>query len=131
MYKITIQLFDKDAEVVSFGKGTGNLLEIKFTDIFDGYVVMGNIKAKINNGKAKINTLYLKNGEYSPKLLMNDAVIDLPKLYKEDRLIKLSECDGEYAHSLSLREYILRERVRNLEEEIEKLNERVYGTTVI
>lgn len=130
MSKITIELFDNDAEAVEFEYTAGRLFEIRFNKALEGLVSIDGIVSRVSDGVCLYDTGFIEEGEHSPVLLIGNKIIKLPEIKKAAGRILLSKCSDEYVRSASLRERRLAARVKELEKRLEQLMGKLDGTTI-
>jgi hypothetical protein len=131
MSKIKYEIFDAEAEVVSFEKNGDTTLDIVLPADCDGFVSIDGVVVRLERGVASYDLRYIADGEHVPHLVLRRGRILLPKIKKCGRLITLAECDSEYVRSTSIRERRLAARVNALEEEIELIKKCIYGTKLL
>jgi hypothetical protein len=131
MSKIKYELFDTEAEIVSFEKNSDPTLDILLPADCDGFISIDGVVVRLNQGAASYDLRYIADGEHVPHLVLRRGRILLPKIKKCGRLISLPDCDSEYIRSTSIRERRLAARVNALEEEIELLKKCIYGTKIL
>lgn len=131
MSKIKYQFFDGNAEIVSFIQSSDNTVHFIFPESCDGFLSIDGVVVKVVGGVCEFDLRYIGDGEFTPYLVMQHGRINLPKIRKCGRELSLIECDSEYIRNISLREYLLAERVKALEVEIERLKECVFGTKIL
>ena len=131
MSRIKYEIFDTEAEVISFDANGDTALELILPRELDGFISIDGVVTRLTDGVARYDLRYIADGEYAPQLVLRRGRIVLPKLKKCGRVISLSECDGDYMRSTSIRERRLAARVKALEEEIELLKKCIYGTKIL
>ena len=131
MNKLHIEIFDGEAELLSFEKGKTNKLEFIFAEPYDGFITAGGITARVCEGKCLFDLRLMDDGETSPVLILKNGRTPLPSIVKDKAGVSPSGVSAEFLRAVSLRERRLRARVKELEEKIEKLSRSVYGVTVI
>ena len=89
MNKMALKIFNSGAEILEFTKGSGEVLEISIGNLC-GHVSVGSITARANDS-CIINLSHLPDGEYEPKLILQDRVIPLPVIIKELGIIRPKE----------------------------------------
>lgn len=130
MSKMNVQCFGRNSELVSFKEDTEKMLVFEFPEEYDGYLSLGEITAKIKGKSCAVDTRRLADGEYTPHLILADVTVDLPKLKKQYGSITPTSPRLDEINSISLRERQLNERVSKLEKRIEKISEKVYGSSL-
>lgn len=131
MSKIKYEIFDGNAEVTSFVCENDNKLEFVFPASCEGFLSIDGVVVRVSSGIGEFDIRYVSDGEFTPYLVMPHGRIALPKIKKSGRRISLCECSSEYIRGISLREYLLAERVKALEVEIERLKRCIYGTKIL
>ena len=130
MTEIRCEIFDGEAEIVGFTSDGGRELVFRIEGGADGFVSMDGVAARLKEGTASIDSRLVSDGELTPILILKDRRIPLPRIKKNGSRVTLARCDEEYVRAISLRAHRLTRRVSELEQTIETLRERVYGTTV-
>ena len=131
MNKLYIELYGTEAELISFEKGQSHMLEFSFADAYDGFITAGGITARVCEGRCVMDIRLMDDGETTPVLICKNSRIPLPKITKLGSAVTPAGVSSDYIRAISLRERKLREIVKRLEEEIEKISRSVYGVTVI
>ena len=130
MSKIKLEIFKNSAETVSFIPERSKYLGVEFTEAVDGYVIIGSQSVRIQGNSCELDVRALPDGEYIPRLILENQTIDLPPLIKECGLIiEKARSLGEIGE-LSLRERRLNRRVERLEEKLKEISDKIYGTTI-
>lgn len=130
MSRLSLTIFDKQAEILSFEYDSSSVLEIEIKGTEDGYVRLGDKTEKIINGKCVFNTKDFLNEEYLPILINSKKEISLVKLMNKGGILTPFPADENYIRHLSLRAYRLEERLSSLELEIKQLRDKIFGTTI-
>ena len=130
MSEIRYEIFDGEAEVVGFCSDGGRELTFRIEGSGDGFVSTDDVAARLKDGVASIDSRLISDGEHTPMLILKDRRIPLPGIKKSGSRVTLARCDEDYVRAVSLRAHRLTRRVKELEQTIESLCERVYGTTV-
>lgn len=130
MSKITIECFDRSAEIVSFESDREPMLVFEFTSEYDGYIALGEATARIKGARCTLDLRKINDGEYTPHLILSDKTVDLPRLKKEFGALALTEPPLNEINSLSLRERRLNKRVTELEKQMEEISKKVYGSSL-
>lgn len=130
MNKMRLEIFDGEAECVHFESDGDEGILFEISELIDGLVSIDGVVKLVNSGRCVFDARLLPDGVHEPYLLAGKKRIPLPKIKKQARKIRLADFDSEYVMRISLRERRLAERVRALEGEIEKLSEKIYGSTV-
>ena len=128
MKKIIYEIFEKEAEILSFTDGGGHYADIIFKNVTDGYFTVGSEAYKISEGKITLNINSLPDGEITPILTANGAFISLPTLFKDGTLLCPAEIDDGYIREISLRGKRAEELLKRLSEKVAALEKSVYGT---
>ena len=130
MGKITLELFGRDCEILSYEYKKDNFLTFEFTEELTGYVQLGKSTARLKGKSCAIDLRELPNGEHTPMLILSDMVIDLPKLTNEYCVICPADHTVEEIGTLSLRERRLCQRVNELEARLEEISKKVFGSRI-
>lgn len=131
MNRMNIELFEGEAELLSFEKGKTHKLEISFTEPYDGFITAGGITARVCEGRCVFDLRLMDEGDTTPVLIQRSSRTVLPAITKLGSTVSPSGVSAEYIRTVSRRERLLCERVKRLEQEIERLTKSVYGVTVI
>ena len=130
MSKVKYEIFGKEAEVVSFTPGEGQIFEISFTEDYEGLLSIDGVVSRVTNGYCHFDIRYVEEGEYTPLLVTKEDIIKLPCIKKCAKSVILSGCADEYTRRVSLRERRLEERVTELEKQLSSLTARINDTTI-
>ena len=130
MNKIKIEIFGKEAELLSFESDSSDGLAISFTEKYDGFISIDGVTQRVAGGEAVFDLRLISAGEFAPILILKDKTVSLPKIVKNGKRVRLGECDSNFIRRISLRERRLATRVRELEQEIAKLSKSVYENTI-
>ena len=130
MGKITLELFGRDCEIISYEYKKDDILCFEFTEELSGYIQLDNRVEKLNGKSCLINIRELPVGEHTPRLILEDMTLDLPSLTNENGAIYPSPHTVEEIGSLSLRERRLCRRVNELEGRLEKIENKVFGARI-
>ena len=130
MSKIRYELFGKEAEVISFTPSEGQLLDISFTENYEGLLSIDGVVSRVKDGYCQFDIRYIDEGEYTPLLVTKEDIIKLPCIKKNAKSVTLSKCADEYTRGVSLRERRLEERVSELEKQLLCLITRINETTI-
>ena len=125
---MALKIFNSGAEILEFTKGSGEVLEISIGNLC-GHVSVGSITARANDS-CIINLSHLPDGEYEPKLILQDRVIPLPVIVKQLGIIRPKEYEPSYMRTLSLALREAEERITSLEKTIEKIERKVWGESI-
>ena len=131
MKEIKLEIFDGACECVSFSGTSEDGIRFDFGEGVSGYLSVGEITKRVENGVCIFDTRPLADGEYEASLVLGRAVIKLPKFKKTARKIKLSDCSEEYIRAASVRERRLARRVNSLETRICELEEKILGARLL
>ncbi len=131
MTEIGYKLYGDEAQIVSYSTDCADGLCLKFENCAEGFVSINGIATRVREGTALPDVRFIDEGEHAPVLIMKFGRIVLPRIKKRGSEITLSYCDEEYVRSVSMRERMLCERVRELETAVDALNKSVYGTTIM
>lgn len=127
MSKIIFKFFEGEAEIVDFDTAGKNSLELVFADSVDGFVSIDGVAAIIKDSRCVVDARLFDSGKYTPTLVCGTSKQALPTIVKNPEGFFPAECSSEYIRGLSIRERELGERVRTLEEKMEKIYKSVYG----
>ena len=130
MGKIVLELFGRDAEVISFEYRKENFLTFEFTDELRGHLQFGTRTVKIIGNSCAVDVRDLPTGEHIPRLILEDMTLDLPKITNENGAIYPSEHTLKEIGGLSLRERRLCRRVNELEARLEEISNKVFGSKI-
>lgn len=127
---MNIELFGKDAQLISFADDGAAALVLDFAKELDGYISLGSITSRIKGKSCALDIRRLSDGEYIPHLILADCTVNLPRVKKQNEIIAPIEPDGSFIVTLLLRERQLSERVDQLEKRLEEINKRVVGSSL-
>ena len=130
MSKINLELFGRDPELISFEYKRDGTLVFEFTEDQDGYICLGKRTARIKGKSCAIDVRDLECGEHTPRLILEDMTVDLVKIQNENGAIHPKEHEIGEIGELSLRERRLARRVEELEDRLEILEKKVFGTSI-
>ena len=130
MKRIEYEIFESAGEIVAFKDGGGNIAEISFNGVTEGYVTLGNATHKITDGVTTVNISTLPDGKLSPILMGNGTFIPLPALFKDGTMLCPVAADDRYIREISLRERRLEERLVKVESRLSELEGRVFSTKI-
>ena len=131
MNKIAYEFFDGAAEITLFEAASSDTVEFSFPDSTEGLLSIGGIVGRVHDGVCRLDMRLIENGSYEPVLILKGGCINLPRLEKSGRKIRLSDCTEEFVRAISIRERRLSMRVRALERELEKISSKIYDTTIL
>ena len=130
MGKISLELFDDGCELISFEYKKENSLTLEFTEELDGYISLGSHHARLKGKSCHIEVRDLAEGEHTPRLILRDKRIDLPKMVNESGAIYPKEHSLTEIGQVSLRERRLGRRVAELEKELLEIKNKVFGSRI-
>ena len=130
MSRLTIELYDLEAEVVTFREDSSELLEIVFTDPCDGFVTAGGITSRVKDGRCVFDLRLMDDGETEPVLILREGRFKLPPINKQSGSIALAHPGLDYIVRLSQKERMLSKRVEELEKRIEELSKSITGVSI-
>lgn len=130
MSKIRLEIFDREVEILSYEHRAGESLLIEFANNIEGYVLLGGHIARVENGQCSLKTDWLEYGEHTPRLVLQEVTLDLPRLIKKGDSVFLSVHGPEDIGDLFIREQRLRRRVDEQEKMLKEISKRVFGTTI-
>ena len=130
MKKIEYEIFNNDAEIISFIGGSGGSVDIIFTNLSEGFLTIGNGTHRFTSGKITLNINSLPDGELSSTVTANGKTIRLPALFKSGGVLYPSEADDEYIRGISIRERRLEARLSALESRTDALEKSVFSTKI-
>ena len=128
MTRILYGIFGGEGELLEYKRGTGHEAEIAFDTPYDGFLTVGGITVRVKDGRATVDIRLLDEGVSEPCLIQKDRRYKLPTLSKRSHLLEPTEPDGEFIRRISVRERRLEERVARLEDKLEEISRKVYGT---
>ena len=130
MSKIKYELFGGECEAVGYESDGTGVLDLKLPEECDGFISLDGVAVRLCRGEARVDLRYVSDGEHVPHVILRSGRIALPKIKKCGNSIALAECDADFIRRTSIRERRLAARVNALEEEIELLKKRIYGTKI-
>lgn len=130
MSKISLELFGRDCEITAFEYTKNCMLVFEFTEAIDGYIQLGAHVAKFRGKECAVSLLNLNDGEHTPRLILMDSTVDLPVIIYENGVIYPKEHATKEIGELSLRERRLCRRVNELEERLDEISKKVFGSTI-
>ena len=130
MSKISLELFGRDCEIVSFEYKKNSMLLFEFTEELDGYILLGRHTARLKGRGCAVDVRDLEDGEHIPRLILEDATVDLPKIKNENGIIIPTERGIAEIGDISLRERRLCRRVNELEARLDELSKKVFGAKI-
>lgn len=130
MNKIKIELFEGDAEILSFESDGSDAVKFSFTESYNGFLSIDSIVSHVVEGECTVDLRLISSGEFAPILILEGGSINLPGIVKVGKKLRLSECDPDFIRRISIRERRLAKRVKTLESEVEKLKESIYKNTI-
>lgn len=130
MSKISLELFGRDCELTAFEYKKESVLVFEFTEALDGYIQLGSHAARFTGRECAVNLAGLAEGEHIPRLILEDATLDLPKIKNEGGVILPAEHTLSEIGGISLRERRLCRRVDELEERLNEISKKVFGATI-
>ena len=130
MKRIEIEIFDEAAEITSFSDGGGHSAEITFSNLTEGYLTVGKVTHKISCGKTTLDIRLLPEGELTPTVTANGAIVRLPTLFKSGNLLCPTVTSEAYIRNISLRERRLEKRLNELEKRVIELEKSVFLTKI-
>ena len=130
MSKINLELFGRDCELITFEYKKDSELIFEFTESYDGSLLLGKHTARIKGKKCAIDIRDLECGEHIPRLILEDATIDLVTIKNENGAVYPKEHSVREIGEISLRERRLARRADELEKRLEKIEKKVFGTSI-
>ena len=130
MSKINLELFNRECELIDFEYKKDGMLIFEFTEGYDGYILLGKHTARIKGKNCAIDVRDLECGEHIPRLILEDATIDLTKIKNENGAIYPKEHSIREIGEISLRERRLERRIDRLENRLETLENKVFGSSI-
>ena len=128
--EISLVLYGGECEISSYRKGEGAELAFVFDESVNGYITIDNLVTTVNAGHGRFDSRLLSRGDYTPRLISDGRIIELPRLRKTDKSIRLQPPDDAYIRSISMRERELEMKVSSLEDIVNGLRDSVYGKTI-
>ena len=130
MSRIKLELFGRECELISYEYKKDGSLVFEFTEDQDGYICLGKHTARIKGKNTAIDVRDLRCGEHIPRLVLEEMTIDLVKIQNENGAIYPKDHEISEIGDVSLRERRLARQVNELEERLEKLEKKVFGTSI-
>ena len=130
MGKISLELFDKCCEIISFEYKKDYVLVFRFDRELDGYVHLGNHATRLKGRSCAVDIRDLAEGEHIPRLILEDMTIDLPRITNKNGIIAPKEHQTEEIGDVSLRERRLCRRVDELEARLDEITKKVFGSKI-
>lgn len=131
MSRLNFRLYERECELIEQLHDSSDSLEVDFSEDLTGFLRIGNLTARLSDGKCQIDLRLLENGDYTPELVLDNRLVVLPLFRKFGNLVECIDCTDAYIRAVSQRERALSERVKALEEKTRLLEEKVYGTVVL
>ena len=131
MSKVKYEFFGTDAEISAFTPDGDGRLTLCFPAGTEGYLSIDGVVVKITDATAHLDLRYVSDGEFRPILVLRHGRISLPTLKKAGKHVKICDPTPDYIRELSLRERRLSERVSELEAELCRIHESIYGRTIL
>ena len=130
MGKLSLELFGRDCEILSFEYKKEGVLLFEFTEELDGYIHLGKQIARIKGSTCAVDVRLLEDGEHIPRLILTDMTVDLPRIKNENGMILPVEREVKEIGDISLRERRLCRRVNELEARLDEISKKVFGTSI-
>ena len=131
MSRLKFRIYGSDTELVDYCTDSSNTLEFDFCEDMNGFVQIGESALRLSGGKCIFDLRLIENGEYTPRLMVDKRLVNLPVIKKFGNLVECIDCTDEYIRAASQRERALERKVLELEEKIRLLDEKVFGTVVL
>ncbi len=131
MSKLVIKCFENFAEIVSASADTSRFLNLKFDGEYEGNLCIGVISASICGSECTLDTVRLPEGVYTPRLVLKDRSVELPKIRKINGVIIPEDYSLTQLRALSIRNGILSERISSLEKRLKLTEEKVFGRGIL
>lgn len=131
MSRIRMELFGGEVEVKELLCDSKDTMVFEFSPSCDGFVQIGEIAARLEDGVCSFDSRIIENGTYTPELYTGGERILLPDISKFGKLISVNDCTVSYVRAASQRERALEERVKLLESTVTELYEKIYGSTIL
>lgn len=129
MTEIKLDIYGGEAEISEFKEG-GTELALSFSKEIDGFLGFSGRSFPITGKRCFLSLRGQRDGDIALSLTLSDRIINLPTLIKDGNSVYPAPIDDDFLRRLSRRERILENRVKDLEETVEKLTKSVYGTTL-
>lgn len=130
MSKIQIECYENDSEISDLTPDGSRLLTLNFNIGYNGYLSIGGICQRIMGRECTVDVSKLSDGLYTPKILLCDKTVILPTLSIKNGRVSAGEYDSDYVRELSLREKRLSQKLSQMERELEKIKEKVFGSSI-
>ena len=131
MSRIKFKIYGSEVELIEHTHDSSWSLELDFCENLSGFVRIGEMSARLSNGKCLVDLRLLENGEYAPELVLDSRLVLLPLIKKFGNLVECIDCTDAYIRAASQRERALSKQVATLEDKIKLLEDKVYGTVVL
>ena len=129
-YEIGVGIYGDACEITSFSGGSGHTLSFVLDRGVNGYITIDSLVTTIKDGRGRFDTRLLERGEYTPRLVTEGHVYEMPKIRRAERGITIPSPDDSYIRGVSIRERTLESKVARLENMINELCDSVYGKTI-
>ena len=131
MSRVKYEFFGTDAEISAFTADGDGRLTLCFPAGTEGYLSIDGVVVRITDAMAHLDLRYVSDGEFRPILVLGHGRISLPPLKKAGKHVMICDPGADYIRDLSLRERRLSERVSELEDELRRIRESIYGRTIL
>ena len=130
MLRLTIECFDKSAEIYSMERTHDGIIEYCIKPMCDGFISIKGESYKLKDGICKIDASKIKEKELNPLLILSDKRVGLPPLIYDEEEYKIKAYDADFMRKISLEELRIAKRLLELEKRVDNLSKRVYNTTI-
>lgn len=130
MSKLKIEIYQNEAEAVSFEPDERESLLLSVFPACDGFISIDGVSKRVKEGECVFDLRLLGSGKHTPVLILQDKSINLPTLIKIGKRLTLADCSGDYVRALSIRERRLETRVAELEARVKKISDSISKNTI-
>ena len=131
MSRLKFKLYDREVELIEHSRDSSESLEMDFSENLTGFLRIGNLTARLSDGRCRVDLRLLENGDYTPELVLDRGLVVLPLFRKFGNAVECIDCTDAYIRAASQRERALSKQVATLEDKIKLLEDKVYGTVVL
>ena len=130
MTVIHVDIYRGEGEITSLTDDASGIADFIFDEKLNGFLTFSALSAPICDGRCRLDTSSVPDGEYTPKVITESESIPLTPVIKAQRHLRAASCDDVYIRSLSKKLRALEKRSAAAEERIEELYKKVCGTTL-
>ena len=131
MSRIRMEIFDGEIEVKELLCDSKDFLVLEFSPSCDGFVQIGELAARLEDGACSFDLRVVENGSFTPELYTDNERVALPDISKFGKMISVNDCTVNYVRAASQRERALEKRVKLLESTVTELYDKIYGSTIL